>query len=161
MDTALQLTDNISEADALLALQSKLKKNSGIQAAAKSHDIPIYVIKVNICDKLIGADNKGHKALASDCANGLKDSRSEENAKSLEKTDALEEARIAIEQVSEKIGREPDVRLCILPYQASLDEGRKSSESVGADSRLDDFRGTIGELNGSPLIVDRLPLLPD
>ncbi|KAJ9153538.1 hypothetical protein P3X46_026965 [Hevea brasiliensis] len=188
MDTALQLTDNISEADALLALQSKLKKNSGIQAAAKSHDIPIYVIKTSSLVQI----TKVIKALASDCANGLKDSRSEENAKSLEKTDALEEARIAIEQVvipkgetvellprpshiillqmdfiqkyqlqSEKIGREPDVRLCILPYQASLDEGRKSSESVGADSRLDDFRGTIGELNGSPLIVDRLPLLPD
>lgn len=47
-DVALQLTDNISEANALLALQSKLKKNSGIQAAAKSHDIPIYVTKVTI-----------------------------------------------------------------------------------------------------------------
>lgn len=45
-DTAIQLTDNISEADALLALQSKLKKNPGIQAAAKSHETPIYVTKV-------------------------------------------------------------------------------------------------------------------
>jgi hypothetical protein len=45
-DAAIWLTDNISEADALLALQSKLKKNSRIQAAAKSHDIPIYVTKV-------------------------------------------------------------------------------------------------------------------
>jgi len=42
-DADLQLTDNISEANALLALQSKLKKNSKIQAAFKSHDIPIYV----------------------------------------------------------------------------------------------------------------------
>lgn len=54
MDTAVQLTDNISEADALLALQSKLKKNSGIQAAAKSHDIPIYVTKVYINDFFFG-----------------------------------------------------------------------------------------------------------
>lgn len=46
MDTAVELTDNISEADALLALQSKLKKNSRIQTAAKNHDIPIYVTKV-------------------------------------------------------------------------------------------------------------------
>lgn len=45
-DAALQLTDNISEANALLALQSKLKKNPRIQAAAKSHGIPIYVTKV-------------------------------------------------------------------------------------------------------------------
>lgn len=47
-DADLQLTDNISEANALLALQSKLKKNSKIQAAFKSHDIPIYVTKVII-----------------------------------------------------------------------------------------------------------------
>ena len=46
MDDKVELTDNISEADALLALQSKLKKNSRIQAAAKSHDLPIYVTKV-------------------------------------------------------------------------------------------------------------------
>lgn len=46
MDAAVRLTDNISDADALLALQSKLKKNAKIQAAAKSHDIPIYVTKV-------------------------------------------------------------------------------------------------------------------
>ena len=47
-DVAIHFTDNISEADALFALQSKLKKNAGIQAAAKSHDIPIYAIKVSI-----------------------------------------------------------------------------------------------------------------
>lgn len=45
-DTAIRLTNNISEADALLALQSKLKKNPRIQAAAKSHNIPIYMTKV-------------------------------------------------------------------------------------------------------------------
>ena len=47
MGIEVRLTDNISEADALLALQSKLRKNPGIQAAAKSRDIPIYVTKVN------------------------------------------------------------------------------------------------------------------
>lgn len=47
MDALIQVTDNISEADALVALQSRLKKNSRIQAVARSHDIPIYVTKVN------------------------------------------------------------------------------------------------------------------
>lgn len=46
MDASIELTDNISEADALLALQSRLKKNNGIQAAAKTHDLPIYMTKV-------------------------------------------------------------------------------------------------------------------
>lgn len=49
-DAAILLTDNISEADAILAMQSKLKKNSRIQAAAKSHCIPIHVTKVINCN---------------------------------------------------------------------------------------------------------------
>lgn len=49
-DAAIELTENISEADALLALQSKLKKNSRIQAAVKSHNTPIYVTKVINCN---------------------------------------------------------------------------------------------------------------
>ena len=48
IDDAIEFTDNISEADAMLALQSKLKKNSRIQAAAHSHGIPIYVTKVRV-----------------------------------------------------------------------------------------------------------------
>lgn len=46
MDAAVELIDNISEADGLLALQSKLKKNSRVQAAAKNRDIIIYGKKV-------------------------------------------------------------------------------------------------------------------
>lgn len=46
LDDEVELTDNMSEADVLLALQSKLKKNPGIQAVAKSHDKPVYVTKV-------------------------------------------------------------------------------------------------------------------
>lgn len=56
-DAAVLLTDNISEADALLALQTKIKKNSRIQAAAKSHDIPIYVTKVIDCNLLLSNGN--------------------------------------------------------------------------------------------------------
>lgn len=48
VDDTIEFTDNISEADALLALQSKLKKNPRIQAAARSHGIPIYVMKVRV-----------------------------------------------------------------------------------------------------------------
>lgn len=50
VDDAIGFTDNISEADALLALQSKLKKNSRIQAAARSLGIPVYITKVSSVD---------------------------------------------------------------------------------------------------------------
>ena len=46
MEYVLEFTENISEADAILALLSKIKKNSRIQAAAHSNDTPIYVTKV-------------------------------------------------------------------------------------------------------------------
>ncbi|WCJ32237.1 P-loop containing nucleoside triphosphate hydrolases superfamily protein [Euphorbia peplus] len=188
MDTQVQLTDNISEADALIALQSKLKKNPGIQAAAKSHGIPIYVTKT--CS--IVQITKAIRALASDCADGLRDSRSEGNAKSSEKTDALEEVRIAIEQVvipkgepvelltrssqiislqmdfikkyqlqAERIGTEPNLHLRILPYENNMDEGRKSTET-DTDSRFEDFLGgAISDSNGALFTADRLPFLPD
>jgi hypothetical protein len=45
----ITLTYNISEADAVIALQSKLKKNSQIQAAVKSQDIPVFFVKVCTC----------------------------------------------------------------------------------------------------------------
>lgn len=46
IDDTIKFTDNISEADVLIALQSKLKKNSRLQAAARSQSLPTYVIKV-------------------------------------------------------------------------------------------------------------------
>lgn len=48
IDETIEFTDNISEADVLIALQSKLKKNSRLQAAARSRGLPTYVIKVSL-----------------------------------------------------------------------------------------------------------------
>ena len=49
LEDMVTLTYNISEADAVIALQSKLKKNSHIQAVVKSQDIPVFFAKVCIC----------------------------------------------------------------------------------------------------------------
>jgi hypothetical protein len=49
LEDMITLTYNISEADAVIALQSKLKKNSQIQAAVKSQDIPVFFVKVCTC----------------------------------------------------------------------------------------------------------------
>ncbi|EXC18514.1 hypothetical protein L484_018695 [Morus notabilis] len=85
-DAAICLTNNISEADALLALQSKLKKNPRIQAAVKSHNIPIYMTKTSSLVQI----RKAIRALMSDHEDGLNDLESVEKVKSSEKTDALE-----------------------------------------------------------------------
>lgn len=60
-----------------------------------------------------------------------------------------------------KVGTESEMRLRILPFQASVNEGRHSSESDGEDNGLDDFISNNNGTNGMPYTVDRLPLLPE
>ncbi|KAI4333597.1 hypothetical protein L6164_018381 [Bauhinia variegata] len=187
-DAAVQLTDNISEANALLALQSKLKKNPRIQAAAKSHDIPIYVTKTTSLEQV----TKAIRALVSDHEDGLKDSGSLDKVKLSEKVDALEEARMAIEHTvipkgeavdllprsspilslqldlvrkyqleARRMSRESDVHLRILPSHYRMDEDRTNGETSDADVGFDDFSCPDGSTNGSPYTVERLPLLPE
>lgn len=188
MDDAVQLTDNISEADALLALHSKLKKNSGIQAAAKSHDIPIYVTKTSSLVQI----TKALRALIDDHTGEFRDFRSEDKINLSEKIDALEEARVAIEQVVipkgesvellprpsyilsiqidlvrkyqlqyQQVGEEPDACLRILAFQTRPDEPRNKGETFDEDIEFDEFLGSTSNSNGTPYTVDRLPFLPD
>ncbi|CAI0408321.1 unnamed protein product [Linum tenue] len=179
---SFQLTDNISEANALLALQSKIKKNPRIQAAAKSHNIPIYVTKTSSSVQI----TKAMRALVNDREGGFKDFGFDNDAKSSEKMDALEEARIAIEQVviptaqpvellprpshiinlqmefiqknyqlqSEKIGRGPEECVRVVPYQVR--NGKPSRVSNETEHHDDEFSS-----NGSLYSVEKLPLLPD
>ncbi|KAL4272489.1 hypothetical protein GQ457_13G003910 [Hibiscus cannabinus] len=95
MDAAVRLTDNMGEADVLFALLSKLRKNSSIQTAAKSYRIPVYVAKTSSSMQITNA----LELLKDDYPGGLKNPGSEDDMNMLEKLDALEEARVAIEQV--------------------------------------------------------------
>ncbi|KAK7342765.1 hypothetical protein VNO80_25721 [Phaseolus coccineus] len=185
-DAAIQLTDNISEANALLALQSKLKKNPGIQAAAKSHDIPIYVTKTTSLEHV----TKAIRALVSDYEDGVKDFELTDKIKSSEMIDALEEARMAIEHtvilkgeavdllprsshvISQqvelvrkyqleirRISGESGVHLRILPSHYETDEV-KGGETFEFDSELNELASN-GQVNGSFNTMNRLPLLPE
>ncbi|TYJ48403.1 hypothetical protein E1A91_A01G059700v1 [Gossypium mustelinum] len=180
MDAAVQLTDNISEAGVLFALLLKLRKNSGIQAAAKSHKIAVYVAKTSSSMQI----TKALEALKDDYPYGLKNPGSENDMNILDK-----EARIAIEQVvipkeepvellprppqiislqteliekyqlqSENIGKGSDVRLRILQFKLVKDEDKSSDEDANAND-FENFE-PYGA-NGSPHGVERLPLLPD
>lgn len=184
LDDAVELTDNISEADVLLALQSKLKKNVGLQTAAKSHNKPVYVTKTSSLIQV----TKALRSLMTDHEDVSNCFELDDRLKSSEKMDALEEARIAIEQVvivkgepvnllprpthilslqvdlaekyqlqSEIVGLEPESHLRILPFYSKSDDG----EAVDDVSGLEEFIQTNGVGNGSPNCVDRLPVLPD
>ncbi|KAB1206172.1 hypothetical protein CJ030_MR7G014345 [Morella rubra] len=174
-DAAVLLTDNISEADALLALQTKIKKNSRIQAAAKSHDIPIYVTKTSSLVQI----TKAIRTLTNDLKDGLKEFEPLDEMKLPEKLDALEEARIAIEQVvipkgeamellprpsniislqmdlirkyqleAEVIATESDGRLRILPFHPRMGEG-ETYETDSAGEGFDDSVSANGDKNAA------------
>lgn len=66
---------------------------------------------------------------------------------------------------AEGICSEAGERLRILPFHTEIREDSNilTSQTVGGegDDDFDDFLGANGDTNGSPYIVDRLPLLPE
>ncbi|KAL8507608.1 hypothetical protein ACS0TY_018226 [Phlomoides rotata] len=181
IDGTIEFTDNISEADVLLALQSKLRKNPRLQIAATSRGIPTYVAKTSSSAQI----TRAIQALLSDYADGFEFYESEAKANDSEKIDALEEARIAIEQrvipkgeavdllprppnilllqkdlirkynlKSERVASELGVHLRILPLQNREEEGGPEDDDTSNSPNSYD------ETNGSPSTIERLPLLP-
>jgi hypothetical protein len=45
----IEVTDEIRNADAILASSSELRQNQWIRAVAKFHQLPIFVLKVPFC----------------------------------------------------------------------------------------------------------------
>ncbi|XP_021743138.1 uncharacterized protein ycf45-like [Chenopodium quinoa] len=143
LDDEVELTDNFSEADVLLALQSKLKKNLGIQATAKSHGKLVYATKTSSLVQV----TKALRSLVNDydyedISKAFVSEESEDGLKTSEKIDALEEARIAIEQnvilngePVELLPRPPH----ILSFQVDLAQSYQLQSEIigqGAESRL-------------------------
>lgn len=66
---------------------------------------------------------------------------------------------------AEKISSEAGERLRVLPVHTGIreDSNIRASQTVGGegDDDFEDFLGANGDTNGSPYIVDRLPLLPE
>ncbi|KAH0897766.1 hypothetical protein HID58_047334 [Brassica napus] len=191
MEIAVEITDNISEAEALLALQSKIRKNPRIKSLATSHGIPVYVTKTSSGIQVA----KAIRELLTDYEDGLGEFGSEDRPKLSEKMDALEEARLAIERIvipekepvdllprprkivsfqgnlvrkynlrSERHWRGDEVYLRILPYGMDEDKDDEDEEEVVEEENggeLEEFDCVTDESNGLPYGIDRLPLLPD
>ncbi|KAG6476814.1 hypothetical protein ZIOFF_066062 [Zingiber officinale] len=182
IDEMIKITDNVSEADAFIAWYAKLKKNSHIQAVAKSSGIPVFVTKSTSLAQL----TKAIRALVNEHANLLK---TEKESSSSEMVDALEEARLAIEKIVipqdksvqllprpphiisgqiglikkyklkwETVGEHPMVYLRILPLQSGI--GGKHVDANGGTSELEDL-DCFDSIDISQHGIARLPLLPE
>ncbi|EPS74206.1 hypothetical protein M569_00547 [Genlisea aurea] len=172
----IEFTYNISEADVLVALHTKLKKNPHLQTAAKSRDIPTYIAKSTSFSQIAKAIEAVMNKQWED--DGFEFHESEATSE-LDKIDALEEARISMEQRVIPKGESVD----LLPRPSNVvslqeDLVRKynlRSERVASDlgERLrilprrreegDEVNGGREMVNGSAaaFVVDRLPLLPE
>ncbi|KAG0462791.1 hypothetical protein HPP92_021267 [Vanilla planifolia] len=158
------------------ALSSKLKKNSKIQAVARSNGIPIFVTKTNEIMQI----SKAVRALIDDPFNATKEAEPEE-----------QEARLAIEQVVipcgeaaellprpmpilrsqieliegyklkwEKLSHGSNISLCILPIRLKTQKTSPADESIDASGTLDDAN-CISDSESASNDAIRLPLLPD
>ncbi|WOL02106.1 hypothetical protein Cni_G10825 [Canna indica] len=186
IDEMIEITDNISEADGFLALYSKLKKNSHIEAVAKSREIPIFVTKSTSLAQI----TKAIRALVNQHANLSKKIIEENEATSSEMIDALEEARLAIEQIVipqgksvqllprpphiiqiqiglikkfklkwEILDQDPTVCLRILPLQSGIRE-KTSVDVVDGSIKVKNLSSS-DDIEGLQNGVARLPLLPE
>ncbi|XP_010539164.1 PREDICTED: uncharacterized protein ycf45 [Tarenaya hassleriana] len=153
VETVVELTDDISEADALLALQSKLKKNPRIKSVATTHGIPVYLTKTSSVVQV----TKALRALLTDYEDGLGEFGSEDGAKLSEKMDALE---VRVTTTRDLVCKGSEMCLRILPYGTNdvIDEDEDEDDE---DDEFDEFLGSTGDSDGSPFTIDRLPLLPD
>ncbi|XP_008647598.1 protein SEEDLING PLASTID DEVELOPMENT 1-like isoform X1 [Zea mays] len=186
LDDSVTLTYNISEADAVIALHSKLKKNYQIQAVLKSQDIPVFLVKTNSLPQI----TRALRALVDDHMDEVIDYNDKEEARSSEETDALEEARLAIEQVVipkgesvqllprpssiissqvglvesfslkwEVVGQEPKACVRILPHFApkQVEAVARETPAEPADSDWESHDDSDHTQSG----ITRLPFLPD
>ncbi|KAL2629220.1 hypothetical protein R1flu_013906 [Riccia fluitans] len=155
LENAVQLTNDIGTADVVLALRSKLKQNPWVRGMAKYRQLPVFAIKANTMAQMVRAMRAilGMGSLAANTLvrqdvkirtedTGISQLQSPTPLKTTaeDEIDALEEARLAIEQLVipkgqpvELLPRAPE----IIALQIKLVEGYQlATEKAGNELNL-------------------------
>eukprot|EP00898_Chlorokybus_atmophyticus_P006755 jgi/Chlat1/7080/Chrsp57S06770 len=101
MGDAICLTDDINSADAVLALRSRLRQNTWVRETARERSLPIYAIKANTMAQMVRAVRTilGIDPSAGSAFGSSTDSPLVPRATAEDEIDALEEARLVVEQI--------------------------------------------------------------
>ncbi|KAG5398906.1 hypothetical protein IGI04_020720 [Brassica rapa subsp. trilocularis] len=110
LEDDIEVTDDVGEADVILASSSELKQNPSIRRVAKLHKLPIFVIKsttmaqmVKAVRMILGRESFGSAPITIEKKSSVDDIEINDDAPeskpSLEELDALEEVRLAIEYI--------------------------------------------------------------
>ncbi|KAL3698041.1 hypothetical protein R1sor_012117 [Riccia sorocarpa] len=154
LENAVQLTSDIGTADVVLALRSKLKQNPWVRGMAKYRQLPVFAIKANTMAQMVramrailGMESLAANTLVQDVKGRIEDMGSSQHqgptsrrATAEDEIDALEEARLAIEQLVipkgqpvELLPRSPE----IIALQIKLVEGYQlATEKSGTELNL-------------------------
>lgn len=123
----VELTKQLDDADAVLALRSQVKNHSKLRQAAKAHEVPIYVVKSNTIPQItrslqrlldLDKDDAQTVDVRLFSLNGTDD-----------ELEALEEARLAVEQIVIPKGQPVE----LLPRSAKV---RKMQHELAEHYRL-------------------------
>lgn len=163
LEDAIQLTDDVGAADAVLALRNKLKHNSWLRGIAKFRQLPIFAIKANTMAQMVralrtilGMETLGSSSLLS--SSRIKEegkTKGEEISKSQvvsrrntveDEVDALEEARLAIEQI-------------VIPKGQPVELLPRSVQIISLQMKLVESYQLVAETAGSEINA-RLRILP-
>lgn len=157
LEDAIQFTDDLGAADAVLALRSKLNQSSWVRGIAKYRQLPIFAIKANTMPQMVralrtilGMETLGiSNSLAAlklkedgkaKVEGSIKGANSNRKSTVEDEVDALEEARLAIEQIV--IPKSQPVELLprsfeIVACQMKLIESYQlATETTGSESSL-------------------------
>ncbi|ERN01283.1 uncharacterized protein ycf45 [Amborella trichopoda] len=166
LDHAIDITDDIGTANAILALKSELKQNPWIRGVAKFHQLPIFVIKANTMAQMVkairmilGMDTFGTVSRWS-FKQPKRDIEIADDAPqrkpSLEEIDALEEVRLAIEYIvipgGEPVELLPRCSKIIARQLALVESYQLAAERSGTElnSRLQILPMKIDRKNNAP-----------
>ncbi|CAM6095756.1 unnamed protein product [Calypogeia fissa] len=171
LEERVQLTDDIGIADAVLALRSKLKSSAWVRGMAKYRQLPVFAIKANTMAQMVRAMRTifQMESLAPSAAlltsnqleikSNYADSTGFQDVNrkltSEDKIDALEEARLAIEQFVIPYGQPVELlprTSEIMALQIKLVEGYQlQTEQAGTNgaSRLRILPSPVLSSNGS------------
>jgi hypothetical protein len=122
------LTKDIDYADAVLALRSQVKNHSKLRQMAKTKEIPIHVVKSNTLPQIT---RTLQRVLDMDPSNseGLNNYQMLREGRNEDEIEALEEARLAVEQIVIPKGQPVE----LLPRPAKL---RKMQHELAEHYRL-------------------------
>jgi stage III sporulation protein SpoIIIAA len=146
LNLPIQVVGGVERADAILTLRANLRKHANLRRMAQGYEVPIYSVKANTVaqiastlQQIVGRDEQamGNNAPLGGSASDIKWSESAYSGDADDEWDALEEARLAVEQVVIPKGQPVE----LLPRSAHvrkmqhefIEHYRLKSSSVGAE----------------------------